>query len=151
MCGDATCTDAGRLTVAKSAVVKAKTVYTCSECGAQSPKWAGQCSACNAWNTLLETVEQAAGAHRYQSLAKTSPVQRLAQIEASDVPRFSTGIGEFDRVLGGGLVAGGVVLPAVRWLYDYAWFVGFLVAGAVYVILMQRAPSPARDLLGEET
>jgi NCS1 family nucleobase:cation symporter-1 len=45
----------------------------------------------------------------------------------------------------------GVVLPAVRWLYDYAWFVGFLVAGAVYVILMQRAPSPVRDLLGEET
>ena len=110
MCGGATRTDAGRLTVAKSTVVKAKTVYTCSECGAASPKWAGQCSACQAWNTLLETVEQAAGAHRYQSLAKTSPVQRLAQIEASDVPRFSTGIGEFDRVLGGGLVAGGVVL-----------------------------------------
>jgi DNA repair protein RadA/Sms len=91
-------------------MVKAKTVYTCSECGTQSPKWAGQCSACNAWNTLLETIEQSALVHRYQSLAKTSPVQRLAQIEAGDVPRFSAGIGEFDRVLGGGLVAGGVVL-----------------------------------------
>jgi NCS1 family nucleobase:cation symporter-1 len=45
----------------------------------------------------------------------------------------------------------GVVLPPVRWLYDYAWFVGFLVAGAAYIILMQRAPSAARGWIGEET
>ncbi|SAK66903.1 DNA repair protein RadA [Caballeronia pedi] len=89
---------------------KAKTLYTCSECGGQSPKWTGQCAACGAWNTLVEGVEQAPSTHRFQALAKSSAVRKLADIEASDVPRFTTGVGEFDRVLGGGLVPGGVVL-----------------------------------------
>ncbi len=87
-----------------------KTLYACGVCGAQSPKWQGQCLACNAWNSLLETVAEAPATHRYQALAKTASVQKLAAIEASDVPRFSSGMQEFDRVLGGGLVAGGVVL-----------------------------------------
>ena len=91
-------------------MAKLKTAYTCTECGGQTAKWQGQCPSCNAWNTLVETVAPSAGAHRFQSLAKSAPVQRLADIEAADVPRFSTGIGEFDRVLGGGFVAGGVVL-----------------------------------------
>ncbi|SAL70139.1 DNA repair protein RadA [Caballeronia terrestris] len=91
-------------------VAKAKTLYICSECGGQAPKWQGQCPACGAWNTLVESVAETPSAHRFQSLAKTSTVRRLADIEATDVPRFTTGIGEFDRVLGGGLVAGGVVL-----------------------------------------
>jgi DNA repair protein RadA/Sms len=58
----------------------------------------------------VESVEQAPSAHRFQALAKSSPVRKLADIEAADVPRFTTGVGEFDRVLGGGLVPGGVVL-----------------------------------------
>ncbi len=92
-------------------MVKSKTVYVCSACGAQSSKWQGQCTACNEWNTLVETVADTPGSgHRFQSLAQRSPVRKLAQIEAADVPRFTTGIGEFDRVLGGGLVQGGVVL-----------------------------------------
>jgi len=91
-------------------LAKQKTLYTCTECGGQSPKWQGQCPACHAWNTLVETVAESPSAHRFQSLAKSQPVQKLSDIEASDVPRFSTGVGEFDRVLGGGLVAGGVVL-----------------------------------------
>ncbi|WP_114810662.1 DNA repair protein RadA [Paraburkholderia kururiensis] len=91
-------------------MARPKTLYTCTECGGQAPKWQGQCPACGAWNTLVETVAEPAGARRFQSLAKTATVQRLADIEASDVPRFTTGVGEFDRVLGGGLVAGGVVL-----------------------------------------
>jgi DNA repair protein RadA/Sms len=95
--------------MAKS-MAKVKTLYTCTECGGQAPKWQGQCPACGAWNTLVEGVAEQAGGHRYQSLAKSAPVRRLADIEASDVPRFTTGVGEFDRVLGGGLVAGGVVL-----------------------------------------
>nr|WP_284504308.1 DNA repair protein RadA [Caballeronia sp. ATUFL_F1_KS4A] len=85
-------------------------MYVCSECGGESPKWTGQCAACNAWNTLTESVAQTASNHRFQALAKRSPVRKLAEIEASDVPRFTTGVGEFDRVLGGGLVPGGVVL-----------------------------------------
>ncbi|WP_017778117.1 DNA repair protein RadA [Paraburkholderia kururiensis] len=91
-------------------MARSKTLYTCTECGGQAPKWQGQCPACGAWNTLVETVAEPAGTRRFQSLAKTATVQRLADIEASDVPRFTTGVGEFDRVLGGGLVAGGVVL-----------------------------------------
>ncbi|TAL93469.1 MAG: DNA repair protein RadA [Paraburkholderia sp.] len=91
-------------------MAKQKTLYTCTECGGQAPKWQGQCPACGAWNTLVETVAEQASANRFQSLAKNAPVQRLADIEAADVPRFSTGVSEFDRVLGGGLVAGGVVL-----------------------------------------
>ena len=91
-------------------MAKVKTLYTCTGCGGQAPKWQGQCPACGAWNTLVEGVAEPAGNHRFQSLAKSAPVRRLADIEASDVPRFTTGVGEFDRVLGGGLVAGGVVL-----------------------------------------
>ncbi|AIO66110.1 DNA repair protein RadA [Burkholderia oklahomensis] len=91
-------------------MAKQKTVFVCTECGGQTPKWQGQCPSCQAWNTLVESVESSPSAHRFKSLAKQAPVQRLADIEAADVPRFSTGIGEFDRVLGGGLVAGGVVL-----------------------------------------
>jgi DNA repair protein RadA/Sms len=95
-------------------MAKAKTNYTCTECGGISNKWAGQCPACGQWNTLVETLVETAGVNRYsnqpQGLAQTAPVLSLVDIEAIDVPRFGTGIEEFDRVLGGGLVPGGVVL-----------------------------------------
>lgn len=95
-------------------MAKSKTNYTCTECGGISNKWAGQCPACGQWNTLIETLIEAGGGNRYssqpQGLAQTAPVLSLADIEAIDVPRFGTGIEEFDRVLGGGLVPGGVVL-----------------------------------------
>jgi len=91
----------------------AKTVFTCRDCGGTSPKWLGKCPACGAWNTLEEGVaEPAAGAtkNRYQSLARSQPVATLSEIEAADVERTPTGQDELDRVLGGGIVAGGVVL-----------------------------------------
>jgi DNA repair protein RadA/Sms len=97
-------------------MAKAKTNFTCSECGAISSRWMGQCAACHAWNTMVESVQETAGVNRlsqqtpHRSLAQTAPVLSLSDIEAVDVPRFGTGIEEFDRVLGGGLVAGGVVL-----------------------------------------
>lgn len=94
-------------------MAKAKTNYTCTECGGIINKWAGQCPSCGQWNTLVETIMEAAGNRftgKHQSLAQTAPVLNLSDIEASDVPRFGTGIDEFDRVLGGGLVPGGVVL-----------------------------------------
>lgn len=94
-------------------MAKAKTNYTCTECGGIHSKWAGQCPSCQQWNTLVETVVEEAGNRfsiKYQGLAQTAPVLNLAEIEAEDVPRFGTGIEEFDRVLGGGLVSGGVVL-----------------------------------------
>lgn len=94
-------------------MAKAKTQYACTECGGTSSKWAGQCPACGQWNTLVESVIEAPAnrfAGKAQGLVQGAPVMRLTDIEALDVPRFGTGIDEFDRVLGGGLVAGGVVL-----------------------------------------
>ena len=96
-------------------MAKAKTQYTCSECGGVASKWTGQCPACQQWNTMEETVVEAPGVNRlsnqqHRSLAQTAPVLSLADIDATDVPRFGTGIEEFDRGLGGGLVPGGVVL-----------------------------------------
>jgi DNA repair protein RadA/Sms len=95
-------------------MAKAKTQYVCSECGGTSSKWTGQCPSCRQWNTMVETVVETPGANRLsqspQALAQTAPVLSLHEIEALDVPRFGTGIEEFDRVLGGGLVSGGVVL-----------------------------------------
>ncbi len=89
-----------------------KTGYTCRECGGSSPKWLGRCPHCGEWNTLEETPVEKAGAakNRFQALAKSQPVATLADIEAAEVEREASGIDELDRVLGGGLVAGGVVL-----------------------------------------
>ena len=93
-------------------MAKAKTVYSCTECGATSSKWQGQCPGCGVWNTLVETVAEAStpSSRRFAALAGTATVQTLSEIEAREEDRLPTGIGEFDRALGGGLVAGGVVL-----------------------------------------
>jgi DNA repair protein RadA/Sms len=91
-------------------MAKAKTVYACTECGGTSPKWQGQCPQCGVWNTLVETVA-ATTAVRFQSVAGTrSSITSLASVKAQENTRIATGLEEFDRVLGGGLVPGGVVL-----------------------------------------
>ncbi|MBE7421919.1 MAG: DNA repair protein RadA [Zoogloeaceae bacterium] len=91
-------------------MAKQKTVYTCTECGGGSPKWQGQCPHCSAWNTLVETLAEAAATNRFSAVAGSGRLQRLAEISPREESRVATGIEEFDRVLGGGLVAGGVVL-----------------------------------------
>ncbi|AYH44231.1 DNA repair protein RadA [Azoarcus sp. DN11] len=94
-------------------MAKAKTSFVCSECGGQAPRWQGQCPQCKGWNTLVETVIEAPGpgSSRFAALAGTTgKLQSLAELEPREEPRTPTGIEEFDRVLGGGLVAGGVVL-----------------------------------------
>ena len=91
-------------------MAKEKSIYTCGECGGTSPKWLGKCPHCNAWNTLTESVAEAPTKNRFQALAKSLPVATLSEIEAADVERTPTGQDELDRVLGGGIVAGGVVL-----------------------------------------
>ena len=91
-------------------MAKSKSIYTCTECGGTAPKWQGQCPSCAGWNTLTETVAEAASTHRYTSVAGASKLQKLAEVSAREVPRLPTGVAEFDRVLGGGLVAGQVVL-----------------------------------------
>src|SRR6185436_5455832 len=93
-----------------AALAKAKTVYSCTECGGQSPKWQGQCPHCGVWNTLVESIA-APQPTRFQTVAgKASAVRMLGTVDAKSSPRFPTGLEEFDRVLGGGLVPGGVIL-----------------------------------------
>lgn len=94
-------------------MAKEKTLFSCTECGDTSPKWLGKCPGCGAWNTLIESTSVVGGQNRYSqrmSLAPASAVATLADIEAQDVARTPTGQEELDRVLGGGLVTGGVVL-----------------------------------------
>jgi DNA repair protein RadA/Sms len=88
---------------------RSKSVYSCTECGGQCPRWQGQCPHCQAWNTLVETIAEPAKS-RYTGLAAASPVQSLRQIEMEETPRISSSVEELDRVLGGGLVRGGVIL-----------------------------------------
>ena len=94
-------------------MAKDKTIYTCNECGGTCPKGLGKCPHCQAWNTLIESVAEPVAAsknNRFAALAKTAEVMALADIEATDMDRTPTGLDELDRVLGGGIVEGGVVL-----------------------------------------
>ena len=93
-------------------MAKEKTLYTCAECGGNTPRWQGKCPHCEAWNTLSETLSTASatGKNRFSSLAPAAPVQAISAIAAQDVLRTPTGQAELDRVLGGGVVAGGVIL-----------------------------------------
>ena len=93
-------------------MAKEKTHYVCSDCGGTSPKWQGKCPSCNAWNTLIESVAESTAPvkNRFASLAKTAEVTVLGDIDAVDFARTPTGHEELDRVLGGGMVEGGVVL-----------------------------------------
>ena len=91
-------------------MAKAKTLYACTECGGQSPKWQGQCPHCGVWNTLVETVAATAPV-RFESVSGArSTVTPLTSVTARATSRIPTGLEEFDRVLGGGLVPGGVIL-----------------------------------------
>ncbi|NIP74176.1 MAG: DNA repair protein RadA [Gammaproteobacteria bacterium] len=94
-------------------MAKEKINYTCTECGAQAPKWSGQCADCGAWNTLVETLAPRAPANpRFAGFAgeAEAQVQALAEVQAAGEVRETTGIAELDRVLGGGLVPGSVTL-----------------------------------------
>ncbi len=97
-------------------MAKPRTAYVCNECGAQSAQWVGRCAECGAWNTLIETViaPAAPAAHNQRSGGfsghSDSRGQCLAEITLDEATRLPSGIGELDRVLGGGLVIGSVVL-----------------------------------------
>ena len=92
--------------------MKEKTVYVCSECGYESPKWLGKCTACGSWNTLQEFTpvrETKQGFTKIQTTHAEEPML-LADVPQDDVARIQTNIKEFDRVLGGGLVPGSLIL-----------------------------------------
>src|SRR3954451_20171861 len=92
-------------------MARAATVFTCSTCGESTPKWHGRCPGCGDWNTLVEEAAPLATSGRHGGRAATAgrPVP-LREVKAEQVARYATGIGEPDRVLGGGIVPGSVVL-----------------------------------------
>ncbi|HBK47249.1 MAG TPA: DNA repair protein RadA [Xanthomonadaceae bacterium] len=99
---------------------KARTAYVCNECGAEYSKWQGQCTECGVWNTLSEIVLESASTAKaapaagrrngWAGVVEAPKITALKDVQHSEHARVSTGIGEFDRVLGGGLVEGAVVL-----------------------------------------
>ena len=90
--------------------MKSKTVFYCTECGNESPKWSGRCSACGAWNTMVEQVERSTKGGRKLPTAVAVKASPITDINTSDEIRFLTGMRELDRVLGGGAVKGSLVL-----------------------------------------
>ena len=97
--------------------MKAKTIFYCTECGGETPKWQGKCSACGAWNTIVERPPERAPARRGGGASSAAvrgvPLNRpktMAEVDVTQELRFSTGMGELDRVLGGGAVRGSLVL-----------------------------------------
>jgi len=94
-------------------MAKAKTAYVCSDCGSDYNKWQGQCTDCGAWNTLAELrlgAKQSGAVRSGGYAGSLASVQTLDQIDLTQLPRMSSGMAEFDRVLGGGLVAGSAIL-----------------------------------------
>ena len=87
-----------------------KTVYICSECGNETPNWAGKCPACGAWNTLEEMHIEKGSAGRSSSAVRAARPRKLEELDDTEEIRFSSGISEFDRVLGGGAVLGSLIL-----------------------------------------
>lgn len=90
-------------------MAKQRTVFFCTECGAETPKWQGRCPSCGAWNTLEEHIEKPASPARSNVMPRRGP-RPIREIDGGDEIRFGTGIGELDRVLGGGAVEGSLVL-----------------------------------------
>ena len=95
-------------------MAKKKVKYICQECGAESVKWLGKCPACGKWNTLVEEVvaEEVNPKHAFTSQTTFETPRRIAEVDLTELPRFSTGSGELDRVLGGGLIPGSIILIA---------------------------------------
>ena len=93
-------------------MAKTKTVYFCTVCGNETPKWQGKCAACGAWNTIEEHIEKpvAAGKVRATPIGTMRTAQKLGEVTCEAEIRFCTGMGELDRVLGGGAVEGSLVL-----------------------------------------
>ncbi len=91
---------------------KKKTKYVCQECGAESVKWLGKCPACGNWNTLVEEVDDEIKTVRNEISATFETPRRIAEVDLTELPRFATGSGELDRVLGGGLIPGSIILIA---------------------------------------
>jgi DNA repair protein RadA/Sms len=131
----------------------ARSVFVCSSCGHQAPKWHGRCPGCAEWETLVEEAPATARAPARGGGRALRPVP-LAEVEAPAVARLTTGIGELDRVLGGGLVPGSLVLlggaPGIGKSTITASALGNLVAAGRKVLYVSGEESPAQVRLRAE-
>ena len=92
-------------------MAKSKTIYVCSECGYETARWLGKCPDCGNWNTLVEEeILETKSPHALTTAFETP--RRIAEVDMEELPRFMTGSGELDRVLGGGLIPGSIILIA---------------------------------------
>ena len=129
-----------------------KTQYLCQQCGAASPKWAGQCPSCDAWNTLVETVAQPRPAARAPSAARAmagiASLTPIAVVESAEASRIATGLGEVDRVLGGGFVPGSIALfggdPGIGKSTLLLQVAGLLAARGLPVLYLTGEESPGQ-------
>ena len=132
-----------------------RSVFICSACGHESPKWHGRCAGCGDWNTLVEEkpAARARGGGARSAGRRAAPV-RLADVEAPAIGRLETGVGEFDRVLGGGLVPGSLVLiggsPGIGKSTLTASALGNLAAAGRSVLYVTGEESPAQVKLRAE-
>ena len=129
-----------------------KTQYLCQQCGAASPKWAGQCPSCDAWNSLVETVAQPRPAARAPSAARAmagiASLTPIAVVESAEASRIATGLGEVDRVLGGGFVPGSIALfggdPGIGKSTLLLQVAGLLAARGLPVLYVTGEESPGQ-------
>ena len=129
-----------------------KTQYLCQQCGAASPKWAGQCPSCDAWNTLVETVAQPRTTARAPSAARAmagiASLTPIAVVESAEASRIATGLGEVDRVLGGGFVPGSIALfggdPGIGKSTLLLQVAGLLAARGLPVLYVTGEESPGQ-------
>jgi DNA repair protein RadA/Sms len=91
-------------------MAKIKSIYVCQSCGARQLRWMGQCPGCGQWNSLVEELERPAERRARQAVVIPSTVRKLAEIDLHESPRLTAGLAEWDRVLGGGIVPGSIVL-----------------------------------------
>ena len=89
---------------------KVKTKFVCQECGYESPKWLGKCPGCNNWNTMVEELERKQAGGRDRGMSTKQKAQPITEVISEEEPRLDTTLGELNRVLGGGLVLGSLVL-----------------------------------------
>ena len=90
--------------------MKAKSIFFCTECGNESPKWSGRCSACGAWNSIVEQNDKQIKGGKKPISSISVKATPITDVDTAEEIRFSTGMGELDRVLGGGAVKGSLVL-----------------------------------------
>jgi DNA repair protein RadA/Sms len=135
-------------------MARALTRHVCTDCGHEEARWHGQCPGCGAWNTLVEEVRSAPAGKRLRGGTPPGRPVRLADVRSERLPRLPTGIGEFDRVLGGGLVPGSLVLlggsPGIGKSTLTGMALGHLAASGRSTLYVSGEESPAQIRLRAE-